>query len=376
MKLAVYHPWLKSKGGAEKVLLEVLRRSTYDITLFTLYHDPENTFDAFDDHDVTVIGSNRSPGGFVDRVVRFGFGSLFTSLPLDGYDALVVSEAGLGSLITLRNSDRPVHCYCHTPLRAALPSFHGTYRTELHPLLRPLFDIGTLVYNWLERHAWNRFDRVMANSDLTRQRIKSKGLFDGSIRVVHPGVDTGRFDDADDDSGNQDIQPYFLYPSRFRRYKRQDLAITAFAEADIGGFDLVLAGASQEEEYIQELEELAGDRVHIRTDVSEEEWRTLYRNAYAMLFLAENEDWGIAPLEAMAAGKPVIAVDEGGYTDVVESGETGILVDATPASVGAAMAELAGDEERAQAMGDAGRDAVDTYSWENFIHAFDDEVVP
>ncbi|MDY6770194.1 MAG: glycosyltransferase, partial [Candidatus Nanohaloarchaea archaeon] len=294
MKLAVYHPWLKSKGGAEKVLLELLERSSHDITLFTLYIDRDATFDRFADHDVQVVGSGRAPRGFVDRAVRFGLGALTTRLPLDRYDALVVSEAGLGSLITLRNHGLPVHCYCHTPLRAALPDFHGTYRDEVTPLLRPLFDIGTLVYGWLERRAWKRFDTVMANSRLTERRIREKGLWSGDIPVINPGVDLDAFDaDAGQD-------PYFLYPSRFRRYKRQDLAIKAFQQADIDGFDLVLAGSADEEGYIDELEEMAGPGVDIRTDVPDEEWRELYEHAYAVLFLAEEEDWGIAPLEAMA----------------------------------------------------------------------------
>ncbi|MFB6294205.1 MAG: glycosyltransferase, partial [Candidatus Nanohaloarchaea archaeon] len=268
MKLALYHPWLKSKGGAEKVLLEILRRSSHDITLFTLFHDPDATFEEFDDYDVEVVGSNTAPSGFLDRVFRFGFGTLFTKLPLDGYDALVVSEAGLGCLITFRNHSLPLHCYCHTPLRAALPVFHATYRKELHPLLRPVFDIGTVVYDWLERHAWDKFDRVMANSELTRTRIREKGLCDGEISVINPGVDADRFEAAD-------TERYFLYPSRFRRYKRQDLAVKAFDAADIEDFKLVLAGSADEDDYIEELEAMAGDGVEIRTDVPDGEWREL-----------------------------------------------------------------------------------------------------
>ncbi len=367
MKLALYHPWVKSKGGAEKVLLEILRRSSHDITLFTLYYDPDHTFEAFEEHDVQVVGKNKRPSGFIDRVVRFGFGSMFTKLPLDGYDALVVSEAGLGSLITFRNHGLPVYCYCHTPLRAALPGFHMTYRQELNPLLRPVFDIGTLIYDWLERRAWGHFDRVMANSELTKARIESKGLFDGDIGIVNPGVDIDKFSEGK-------FKPYFLYPSRFRRYKRQDLAIKAFQEADIEGFDLVLVGSAQGDEYIAELEEAAGENVDILTDVSEEEWRDLYADAYAMLFLAENEDWGIAPLEAMAAGKPVIAVNEGGCTEVIDDGDNGFLVEPEPAAVADAIERLAGDEEQARAMGTRGREIVQDYSWKRFIEQFDNEV--
>lgn len=367
MKIALYHPWLKSRGGAEKVLLEILERSEHDVTLFTLYHDPDNTFARFDEHDVTIIGENTAPSGFLDRSLRFGLGTVFRNLPLDGYDALVVSEAGLGCLIAARNHDLPVHCYCHTPLRANMHEFRGTYRSELNPLLRPFFDLGSVVYSFLEKRAWRNFDSVMANSELTERRIRKKGLYSGEMDIVHPGIDPEDFA-----PGSQDA--YFLYPSRFRRYKRQDLAIKAFQEADIEGFRLVLAGSSQEEDYIQELEEMAGENIEIRTDVPEEEWQTLYENCYAVLFMAENEDWGLAPLEAMAAGKPVIAVNEGGYTEAVQHGETGVLVDAAPTVIGAAMTELAEDEEMAAMLGKHGREVVEKYTWDRFIERFDEVV--
>ncbi|MDY6768721.1 MAG: glycosyltransferase, partial [Candidatus Nanohaloarchaea archaeon] len=266
-----------------------------------------------------------------------------------------------------RNHDLPVHCYCHTPLRAALPTFHRTYRGELRPVLRPVFDIGTVVYDWLERHAWKHFDAVMANSELTRTRIQEKGLYDDDIEVINPGVEVDAFQQGDSDR-------YFLYPSRFRRYKRQDLAIEAFQAADIDGFRLVLAGSADEEAYLEELAEEAGEDVDIRTDVPAEEWHELYENSYAVLFLAEQEDWGIAPLEAMAAGKPVIAVKGGGYEEVVEHGETGVLVDAQPDVIAAAMEELAGDETAVDMLGRHARDVVQQYSWDAFIQKFDAEV--
>ncbi|MDY6761759.1 MAG: glycosyltransferase, partial [Candidatus Nanohaloarchaea archaeon] len=155
---------------------------------------------------------------------------------------------------------------------------------------------------------------------------------------------------------------------------RQDLAIKAFQNADIDGFTLVLAGSADEDEYIRELEELAGQDVEIRTDVPDDEWRELYENAYAVLFLAEQEDWGIAPLEAMAAGKPVIAVKGGGYEEVVQHGETGVLVDAEPAVIAAAMEELVEDETAVRMLGEHGRQVVEAYTWESFIDRFDAEV--
>lgn len=370
MNLALYHPWLKSKGGAEKLLLEVMKRSSHDVTLYTLFYDEDETFAGFAEQDVRVLGSNKPPRGFLDKAVRFGIGSLLQKLPLAEHDKLVVSEAGLGSLITLRNHDIPVVCYCHTPLRAALPGFRETYRTEVSSVLRPLFDIATRVYGGLERRAWQHFDHVLANSALTEERILGKGLArEEAVSVVNPGVDVDAFQPGE-------FQHYFLYPSRLRRYKRQHLAIQAFKEADLDDFRLVLAGSPQEQDYVDELREMAdgNDRIEIVTDATAVEWRDLYQNAYAVLFLAQQEDWGIVPLEGMAAGKPVIAVHEGGFTDVVEHGTHGLLVEAAVGTVADAMQELAQDEDRAREMGKAGRDAVQAYSWERFIERFDAQV--
>lgn len=368
MHLALYHPWLKSKGGAEKLLLEVLERSSHDVTLYTKFYDADATFAAFQEHDVQVLGSNRAPRNMVDTAVRFGLGSLTVNIPLEEHDALVVSEAGLGSLAAIRNRSVPVYCYCHTPLRIALPEFTETYRQDVPVWKQPFIDIGVLVYDVLERWAWKQFDGVMANSSLTRDRVAFKALADeDDITVVNPGVDVEGFEPGDFD-------PYFLYPSRFRRYKRQDLAVEAFRQADLDGFRLVLAGSGQEQDYIDELKQMAGDNVEFKIDVPGDEWQALYENAYGVLFLAEQEDWGIVPLEGMAAGKPVIAVDEGGYTDVLEDGEHGYLVDADPAQIAEKMQDLAADEDSAKYMGEQGRKAVNAYSWDNFIERFDEHV--
>jgi glycosyltransferase involved in cell wall biosynthesis len=370
MNIALYHPWLKSSGGAEKVLLEILERSSHDVTLYTLFYDEDATFAGFREHDIDVVGSDRPPRGFLDKALRFGLGSLTVDLPLADHDTLVVSEAGLGSLATLRNHSLPVYCYCHTPLRAALPEFHGTYRDEISLFMRPVYDLGILTYDWLERRAWRYFDGVMANSGLTKRRIMEKRLAHRSnTTVVNPGVNMDAFTPGEFDT-------YFLYPSRFRRYKRQHLAIEAFRAADIDDFNLVLAGSAQEQDYVDELRDMAADEdnIAIKTDVAGEEWTELFENAYSILFLAENEDWGIVPLEGMAAGKPVIAVNEGGYTEAVDDEATGFLVDADPDAIAEAMWTLVEDTDMAQTMGTAAREHVRQYTWARFIDQFDERV--
>jgi glycosyltransferase involved in cell wall biosynthesis len=358
---------LKGRGGAEKVVLEYAKNSEHEVTVATLFYDEKSTFEGFKDVETEVIGSNKAPSGFVDKGLRFGIGAMLRKLPLDNYDALIVSEAGIGSLITLRNHHIPVLAYVHTPLRPALPEFKEEYRKEKHVAVRPLYDFGINIYNILEDIGWGYIDKVVANSQLTKERIHKKGLkLEKEIEVVNPG--------ADKVEKKGDYKKYFFYPSRFREYKRQDLAIEAFEEADLDDFKLILAGSAQEGPYIEKLREMAGENVEIKTDVPEEEWKELYQNAYTVLFMAEKEDWGIVPLEAGMNYKPVISVNEGSPRETVKDGETGFLVDANPGKIAEKMELLANNRDKTVEIGEKGREEAEKYSWENFAEKLDEKV--
>ncbi|MFB6143777.1 MAG: glycosyltransferase, partial [Candidatus Nanohaloarchaea archaeon] len=228
---------------------------------------------------------------------------------------------------------------------------------------RPVFDLAVRFYDFLERKAWSNFDRVVANSEVTAGRIREKGLAE-AVEVVHPGADV-------EENEPGEFGDYFLYPSRFRRYKRQDLALEAFKRADLDDFRLILAGSNQEPDYVEELREKSGGDVRIETDVSDERWHELFENAYSVLFLAENEDWGIIPIEAASYGKPVIAVDEGGPQESVVDGETGFLVEPESERIAEKMEELANSSEKVEKMGEKAVEESKKYSWENFKQKLD-----
>ena len=366
MKVGLYHPWIKGKGGAEKVILETAKRSEHEVTVYTLYYDREATFKEFEEVDIQVLGSNKEPGSFIDKGLRFGLGAITTKIPTNELDALIVSEAGLGSLITLRNHDIPVLCYCHTPLRPALPEFKNTYLEEQSPLIKPVYSLGLKFYSLLEKMAWKHFDHVVANSETTKKRIINKGLAK-DVSVINPGADV-------ENNNHEEYGDYFLYPSRFRRYKRQDLAIEAFKEADLDDFKLVLAGAAQEPEFIEELEEMSNENIEIETDVSGERWNELYSNAYSVLFLAEKEDWGIIPVEAASFSKPIIAVNEGGPQESVKHEETGFLVEPHFESIAEKKNHLAERPEKVEEMGEKAKEHSKQYSWNNFSQKLDEKV--
>ncbi len=367
-KIALYHPWLKGKGGAEKVVLEYARNSEHEVEVFTLFYNEERTFSEFQEINIQVLGSNKEPGSFIDKGLRFGLGAIITKLPLQKFDKLIVSEAGLGSLITLRNHEIPVICYCHTPLRPTLPEFRKTYRKEKNIALRPIYFTGIELYNFLEKQAWKKFDKVITNSQLTKRRVMQKKLAsEDKIKIVNPGSDI-------ESNKSESYQNYFFYPSRFRRYKRQDLAIKAFQKADLDNFKLILAGGGQEREYIEELQEMSDENTEIKTDVPSEEWSKLYANSYTVLFCAENEDWGIIPVEAASYSKPVISVDEGGPQESIKEGETGYLVEPQPEKLAEKMEQLAKQPEKAKKIGQNAKEHSKKYSWKKFTEKIDQTV--
>ncbi len=365
MRLAVYHPWLKEKGGAEKVVLELARRSSHNVTVLTKYYEPDETFPGFEDIDVHVLGKNKEPKGFIDRLLRFELGAIFTKIPLNDFDALLVSTSGVGTSITIRNHSIPTISYTHTPLRTALPEFRASYRKDVSLPMKPVYELAVEFFSRLENISYRFFDHVIANSKNTKGRVLERKLAsEEDISVVNPGADV-----ENNEPGS--YENYFLYPTRFRRYKRQDLVIDAFNQTNLDNFKLILAGSNQEEDYVEELKQKAGENIQIETDVSEERWSELYENAYTVLFAAENEDWGIVPVEAGSYGKPVISVNEGGPKESVKDGETGFLVDSTPEAFAEKMRYLVNNPEKTEEMGKKAREESKKYSWEKFAQQID-----
>jgi glycosyltransferase involved in cell wall biosynthesis len=106
-------------------------------------------------------------------------------------------------------------------------------------------------------------------------------------------------------------------------------------------------------------------------DPTDAELRALYERCTAVLFTAFNEDWGIVPLEAMAAGKPVVAVNRGGPSETVLHGETGYLEPDIPAAFARRMIELAADPALCRRLGLAGAERAQQFSWDAFVAGLD-----
>ena len=184
-----------------------------------------------------------------------------------------------------------------------------------------------------------------------------------STPLYHPPLLAGRLTPGE-------YGPYVLSVARLEGNKRIDLAVRALEFAD-SHLRLVIVGEGSHRPLIAKAAEQAGvsDRVTFAGHVSDEALVDLYRNALALVYVPYDEDYGLATLEAFLAEKPVVtAHDSGGTLEFVEHGINGLVVDAQPEAIGAAIAALDGDRVRTQSLGRAGRDLAVTISWDAVIN--------
>ena len=322
-KIALFHPWIKSHGGAEKIVLEILKDKKNDFDIYTWVYDKENTFKEFEDFKINVIAPK-----FVEKLSRHyllrGFIfpiTLFSKIPLEKYDFFLISTSGFAELITFRNyKPGKTGAYVYTILRA---SYKNYVSWDLKYRFKNLLGKGTYLaaaytYRILEKIAWKKLDRPIFMSELILKRAKDHNLVKGKkTSIAYPPVNTDRFKNLKRKKGK-----YFLYVSRFHPLKRQNVLINAWSEfvKKHPEQKLVLAGGIENESYFKELKELAGKtkNIEFKVNLNDKDLLSLYEGCLAGIFVPFREDFGIVPFEILSTGKPLIAVDQGGYVELVK----------------------------------------------------------
>jgi len=369
MRLAVYNAWTYVQGGMERMLLELLRRSRHECTLYTHLH-AEETYPELRSHRVVElpprVSARRSFGSIVSSAWTISRGVLPEA------DALLVSSDGFADLILARNR-LPAACYCHTPLKIL---HDQTYRRALGRRdRRKAMALNVLgpALNAVDIRLWRRYRHVFVGSTEVRRRLEAGGLVpSGPTEILPPGVDLDWF--SDDGLQRDD---FFLFAGRIKWWKNIELAIAGFAEACRRGNPppFIIAGGIDPfgGDYLESLREMArGLPVTFEIDPTQERLRELYRRCRALVFPTLNEDFGMVPLEAMACGAPVIAVDAGGPRDTIIPNVTGWLVGPTPEAFAVAMLDAAESNGKVELMRVAARDRAMEFSWDRFVTRVDD----
>ncbi len=312
-RLALVHEWLDSRSGSEKTF-EQMSQTFPSADLYALTRSEDVDFQLGSEVYTTAI--QRS------RVLRARRSVALPVMPLawkmlrpPSYDLVVSSTHAFARYFPARDA---VHLsYVYTPLRYAwLPDIDGRgSRRVLAPARAALRTVDK---------ASTRSVRSFAGiSNVVCRRIES--FYGRAATVVYPPVDTGFFRDKDaSDPARLPLEgPFILGVSRWISYKRLDLVIAA---GESIGLPVVIAGAGPDEAQLRSLANEVRVPVHFAKSPSDEALRDLYRAASVVVFPPE-EDFGIVPVEAQAAGTPVVALAEGGSLDTVKHGSTGYLVE-------------------------------------------------
>lgn len=370
MKLALYYPWLHTRGGAERVVLEYVKNSKHDVTIFTNYYTPEKTFDEFKNCKIVTL-SNGNIESFFTRAM-IGLNMVIKKIKqLEEFDAMILYGSGITELVAIRNHDIPILIYTNTPLRVAHSMYEETIASYKNPIKKLLFFFGVSGYKILEKIAWKKASSIASISEEAKRRAVKAGLTsEDKIKVIYVGVDTSKF------KVSTTQENYFFVPGRFKKYKRFELAIKSFNEfvKVHEDFKLVIAGSQDDKNYIEYLKSISSQNVEIRTSLSDQEMLDLYEKCFALLFTAKNEDWGIVPLEAMACGKPVISVSEGGPLEYIESGENGLLVNADEKEMTEAMERLVADKDLLERIISNAPKTVERFKWTEMAEKLDKEM--
>ena len=329
MRVALVHDWLTGMRGGEKVL-EVLCELYPDADILTLFHQRGSVSPTIERHRIDTSWLQQLP--FASRHYRRYlplFPSAIERFDLDPYD-LVISASHCVAKSVIPGTRTRHLCYCFSPMRYAWDQFDAYFGVE-----RVGYLANRLVYRpVMSRMAkWDaatatRAHRFVAISDHVAGRIAR--YYNRKASVVYPPVDTVFYHpDA--------VAPenHFLIVSALVPYKRIDLAIEGCRRA---GAQLRIVGDGPER---ARLERMADANVTFLGPLSNEAIRDEYRRALAFVLPGE-EDFGIAPLEAQACGRPVVALARGGALETVIEGETGVLFqELAPESVAAALQRVA-----------------------------------
>lgn len=310
MKIALVHDYLVQYGGAERVL-EAFTEIFPKAPIYTMVYDKKLMKGAFSDKKIHTSFLQKIPFiGSHHRLFPLLMPIAIEQFDLADYD-IVLSDSNsyAKGVITMPHT---LHItYCHTPMRYAWDDCHKYLREfKYSNLTKKLVPFAMNYIRLWDKISADRPDKYIANSKFVASRIKK--YYNKEAVIINPPVNTKKFFISDN------IEDYYLMVGRALPYKRFDIVIQAFNELKL---PLKIIGKGPE---MNKLKKYAKKNISFLGHLSDKEMSGYYSKCQAFVFPSE-EDFGIAPLEAMASGRPVIAFRGGGALETVVENETGVF---------------------------------------------------
>jgi glycosyltransferase involved in cell wall biosynthesis len=313
IKIAIVHDYLIQYGGAEKVV-ETLNEVFPQAPIFTSIYLKDTMPDKFKNMNIITTYMQRFPmAKKLFKSYLFLYPNAFRSMDLKEYD-LILSSCSAFSKGIIKKDGACHICYCYTPMRFVWNYDNYVAKENFNKLILKILPFFLKKLKKWDLNSNDSVDYFIAISEVVKSRIKK--YYNRNSDVIYPPIEISKFLDLEEKKGD-----YFLIVSRLNPYKNLDIVIDMFKKNPDLKLKIVGDGSNR-----KSLEKRAADNENIEFlgKLSETDLIKTYAGCRAYIFSGE-EDFGISPLEAQAAGKPVIAYAAGGALETIKDGETGVF---------------------------------------------------
>lgn len=309
MKIAIAHDYLNQYGGAERVI-ESFHEIFPSAPIYTSIYLAENMPESFKKMDIRTSFMQKLP--FLNKHFKrylLVYPKAFESFNLNEYDLILSSSSAFAKGVN-KNRNACHVCYCYSPMRFVWEYQRYVEKEKFGTLIRKILPSFVSILKSWDLKVNKNVNFFISISKNIQKKIET--CYCRQSDVIYPPVTTDNF------KISNNIGNYFLLVSRLNAYKRIDLVVEAFNQLKLP-LKIVGDGPSR-----KNLENLAGPTVEFFGKVDEDRLAEIYSKCQAFIFPGE-EDFGIAPVEAQASGRPVIAYAQGGALETVIDEETGIF---------------------------------------------------
>jgi len=324
MKIAVLHNYMDNIGGAEKLVLAIAKKLKADIFTTNINRKGIKKF-GFENINIKNIG--RVPQNWPNKQLKTFL--LFRSLKLKDYDVFIIS--GEWALAAAKKN-KPALWYVHS-LPKHIYDFYEKNLTKQKTLTdKNLFKLWSFVFKHF-LYKYSAYPSIIAGNSNFTQRNLIINLKRDSILLYPPvNIDEYYFEKYGD---------FWLSVNRISEHKRIELQLETFFL--LPKEKLFIVGGAEKtksaKKYYQYLKTIAPKNVSFLGEITDKKLKKLYADCKGFIATTQNEDFGITPIEAMASGKPVVAVNQGGYKETIDN-SVGALVEPKPLKLVEAMKKI------------------------------------